>query len=103
MNGLVPEWSVWLLFGLSVVAVNLPFVNQRLFLVGPARQPKPSTWHLVEWLVYATVVTLAGRALETHVGQAAPLRWEFYAVWACVLLTLAFPGFVWRYLRRGAR
>ena len=58
---------------------------------------------MFELLVYAALVAVLGRALEAHVGQAAPQRWEFYAVWGCVFLTLAFPGFVWRYLRRGGR
>ena len=30
----------------------------------------------------------------------APQRWEFYAALGFLFLTLAFPGFVWRYLRR---
>jgi hypothetical protein len=103
MNGLVPAWAVISVLVVALVAANLPFVNQRLFLVGPARQPKPTFWHVLELLVYAVLVALLGRALESHVGQTAPQRWEFYAIWACVFLTLAFPGFVWRYLRRGAR
>jgi hypothetical protein len=46
------------------------------------------------------LVALLGRALEGHLGRVSPLRWEFVAVWLCVFLTLAFPGFVWRYLRK---
>ena len=103
MNGLVPAWAVISVLVVGLVAATLPFMNQRLFLVGPARQPKPTFWHVLELLVYAVLVALLGRVLETHVGQAAPQRWEFYAIWGCVFLTLAFPGFVWRYLRRGAR
>lgn len=103
MNGLVPAWAVLTLLAVAAVAANLPFANQRLFAVGPRRRPKPTGWHAVELLVYAALVAVLGRALEAHVGQAAPQRWEFYAVWACVFLTLAFPGFVWRYLRRGGR
>ncbi|MFZ5525453.1 MAG: DUF2818 family protein [Pseudomonadota bacterium] len=103
MNGLVPAWAVISVLVVALVAANLPFVNQRLFLVGPSRQPKPTFWHVLELLVYAVLVAVLGRALESHVGQAAPQRWEFYAIWGCVFLTLAFPGFVWRYLRRGAR
>lgn len=103
MNGLVPAWAVLGVLLAALVAANLPFVNQRIFLVGPRRQPKPTGWHVLELVVYAVLVALLGRALEAHVGQAAPQRWEFYAVWGCVFLTLAFPGFVWRYLRRGGR
>ncbi|RZL10339.1 MAG: DUF2818 family protein [Rubrivivax sp.] len=103
MNGLVPAWAVITVLLTAVVAANLPFLNQRLFLLGPARRPKPTVWHLLELLTYAILVAVLGRAMENQVGQAAPQRWEFYAIWACVFLTLSFPGFVWRYLRRGAR
>jgi Protein of unknown function (DUF2818) len=100
---LVPTWAICLLIGLALVAANLPFMNNRLLLLGPKRSPKPTYWHLLELVLYAALVWWAGRALETHLGQAAPLRWEFFAAWGCAFLTLAFPGFVWRFLRRGAR
>jgi hypothetical protein len=103
MNGLVPSWAVMCVLVAALVAANLPFINNRLFLLGPVRRPKPTLWHVIEWLVYAALVAAGGRWLEGHVSQTVPQRWEFYAIWACVMLTLAFPGFVWRYLRRGAR
>ena len=103
MNGLVPAWAVFTVMAAALVAANLPFLNQRLFLIGPLRRPKPTAWHVLELVVYAVLVALLGRTLESHVGQPAPQRWEFYAIWGCVFLTLAFPGFVWRYLRRGGR
>lgn len=103
MNGLVPAWSVWLLLGLTLLGANLPYLNQRLFAVGPLREPKSNGWHVAELLVYGLLVGLAGRALEAHVGQPSALRWEWFVIWATVFLTLGFPGFVWRYLRRGGR
>ena len=39
-----------------------------------------------------------GLALENHNGQIAPQGWEFYAVTGTMFVTLAFPGFVYRYL-----
>jgi hypothetical protein len=39
-----------------------------------------------------------GLALENHAGQIAPQGWEFYAVTGTMFTTLAFPGFVYRYL-----
>ena len=103
MNGLVPVWAVVVVLVVALLGANLPFVNDRLFLVGPSRRPKPTSWHLIELLSYSALVLVVGRLLEGHVGQRAPQRWEFYAIWVCVFLVLAFPGFVWRYLRRGAR
>ena len=46
---------------------------------------------------YALVVGL-GLLLEQSDGQIYPQGWEFYATTAALFLTLAFPGFVYRYL-----
>lgn len=100
MTGLVPGWAVSTVLLAALVAANLPFVNERLFVLGPRRSPKSAAWRLLELLVMALLVALLGRALEGSLGQTSPVRWEFVAVWLCVFLTLAFPGFVWRYLRR---
>lgn len=101
MTGLVPAWAVYVLLVAALVAANVPFLNERLFLLGPRQAPKAVAWRLLELLVYALAVAAAGRMLEGHLGQPSPLRWEFAAIWLCVFLTLAFPGFVWRYLRKG--
>jgi hypothetical protein len=102
MSGLVPAWAVYSLLVAALVAANLPFVNQRILVLGP-RLPQKAAWvRLLELLFWCGVVAAVGRGLEGHVGQVSAQRWEFYAVWACVFLTLASPGFVWRYLRRGA-
>ncbi len=101
MSGLVPSWAVYSLLLAALVAANLPFLNQRVLALGPRLQPKATWVRLLELVFWCAVVTAAGRLLEGHVGQVASQRWEFYAVWVCVFLTLASPGFVWRYLRRG--
>ena len=36
--------------------------------------------------------------LEQTMGQIALQAWEFYAVTATMFITLAFPGFIFRYL-----
>ena len=102
MGGLIPVWSVATVVLLAVLTANAPFLNNRLFLVGPRRLPKPLVWRLFELAVYAVIVTSIGRTLEGHLGQVSSQTWEFYAVGVLTFLTLAFPGFVWRYLRRGA-
>ena len=100
MTGLVPAWAVVTVLLAALIAANLPFVNERLFVFGPRREPKAVAWRVLELLVYGTLIALLGRALETHLGRASVVRWEFVTVWLCVFLTLAFPGFVWRYLRK---
>jgi hypothetical protein len=39
-----------------------------------------------------------GLLLENRAGQIAPQGWEFYAITGALFITLAFPGFVYRYL-----
>jgi hypothetical protein len=94
-----PTWPVWTVVVLAVLGANLPFLNERLMLVGPKRLPaKALGWRALELLLWYLVVGVVGLALEQHLGQNYPQRWEFYAVTAALFLTLAFPGFVYRYL-----
>jgi hypothetical protein len=76
----------------------MPFFNQRIMLLGPQRLSKPLLWRLMELVVLYFVVGGVGLALENHGGQVAPQGWEFYAVTGTMFVTLAFPGFVYRYL-----
>ena len=99
-TGLVPGWAVTLILLAALIAANLPFANERMFVVGPRRDPKAVAFRLLELAVYAALVGGLGRVIEMQLGQATSIRWEFVVVWCCVFLTLAFPGFVWRYLRR---
>ncbi len=93
--------EIWGLIALALLAVNLPFVNERLFVVGPRRAPKTIAWRLLELLVLGGLVLALGLWLEARIGQRHPQGWPFYAALGCLLLAFAFPGFVWRYLRRG--
>ena len=92
--------AAWLVIAFAVVAANLPFVNERLFIVGPRRLSKSFAWRLAELVVLYGLTIGVGLALEARLGQIQAQRWEFYAAMASLFLTLAFPGFVWRYLRR---
>jgi hypothetical protein len=92
--------SVWLVLLVALVAANLPFVNERVLLVGPRRAPKPLAWRLAELLLLAALTLGLGFALEARLGQRHAQNWEFYAAALCLFVTFAFPGFVWRYLRK---
>ncbi|HEY9109691.1 MAG TPA: DUF2818 family protein [Roseateles sp.] len=92
--------AVWLVLAAAVVAANLPYFNERLLLVGPRRAPKPVAWRLLELLLMAALTFALGSALEAGIGQRHPQGWQFYAAGVCLFITLGFPGFVWRYLRR---
>lgn len=95
---MAPNAAVWLVILAAVVAANLPFLTQRLFLGLRLGAGKSLAWRLLELLVYYLLVGTLGVLLERNAGRVAPQGWEFYAVTAALFVTLAFPGFVWRYL-----
>lgn len=98
MDSSFPSWLVILL---AVVAANLPFFNERLFGFIPLRKPAKSIWiRLVELAVLYGLVGASAYVLEARIGNVFPQRWEFYAITICLFLVLAFPGFVFRYLRK---
>lgn len=107
-NAVVKHWrldvtltlSTWLVILLAVAAANLPFVSQRLMGVLSMSRPKTLPIRLVELLACYLVAGGAGLALEQRAGRVAAQGWEFYAITGALFLTLAFPGFVWRYLMK---
>lgn len=95
------SFSVWLVLLVALTGANLPFVNNRwlaLWPRGASAAPKSLGVRLAELLVMYFVVGGIGLALEQSAGQIYSQGWEFYATTAALFLTLAFPGFVWRYL-----
>jgi len=92
--------SIWIVILAAFAAANLPFVNERLLGVVPLGGPKSLAVRLSELVVMYFAVGGLGLLLENHAGQIAPQGWEFYAVTGALFVTLAFPGFIWRYLRR---
>ena len=90
--------SVWLVIVVALLAANLPFANDRLLGVIALRQPKPLALRLAELVLMYFITGALGLLLEQRAGQIAPQRWEFYAITGALFITLAFPGFIWRYL-----
>lgn len=97
--------AIWLVILAALVAANLPFLSDRWLLVGArAANGKPFFARALEMLLLYFVVGALALLIEKRAGQIAPQGWEFYAVTAALFITLAFPGFVYRYLmRRGGR
>ena len=93
--------AVWLVLAAAVVAANLPYFSERVLIVGPRRAPKAVWWRLLELALMAVLVFGLCSMLEARLGQRHEQDWQFYAAGACLFITLGFPGFVWRYLRRG--
>lgn len=92
--------SAWLVILLAVLAANIPFFNERVFALVSLKAGKPLWMRLLELLVLYFLVLGAGWLLEARLGNVFAQTWEFYVVTACLFLVFAFPGFVWRYLRR---
>ncbi len=90
--------TVWLVILVAVLGANLPFLTRKLFLFVALAEPKTGWWRLVELVVFYFVVGGLGLLLENRAGQIAPQGWEFYATTAALFVTLAFPGFIYRYL-----
>ena len=82
---------------LALMLANAPFVFSRFLGFAANKQQKP-IWLILELLLAYGVFIGIGRAIEAHFGQNAPQAWQFYAVSFCLFLSMAFPGFVWRYL-----
>ena len=95
---MTPSNLAWGVILLALVTANLPFVSERLFLVKRLAAPKSLALRLGELLVWYAVVGGVALGLEQQIGQVAPQGWEFYVVTGALFLTLAFPGFVYRYL-----
>lgn len=89
---------VWLLSGLLLA--NWPFLSERLFLLFN-RELKSFALRLIELLVGYCLLLALGFGLESSIGRVQTQTWNFYAITFCVFLLMAYPGFVWRYLRRG--
>ena len=95
--------SIWFVIVLALAGANLPFLTQRLFGLVTLSVPKSLALRLLELLVFYFLVGGLGLLLEKRAGQIAPQGWEFYAVTGALFVTLAFPGFVWRYLVQRGR
>lgn len=90
--------AVWFVVLTALVGANLPFLNDRLLAVVPLKFPKNLGLRLLELVLCYFIVGGMALALEQRAGRIAPQNWEFYAITATLFLTLAFPGFVYRYL-----
>jgi hypothetical protein len=93
----------WLVIFVAVLLANLPFLTNNLFGVIPRRTPKPLWLRLAELAVFYLVVGLFARLLEGRIGSVFDQSKEFYMLTVPLFVTLAFPGFVLRYLSKRQR
>ncbi|WP_426190900.1 DUF2818 family protein [Massilia sp. DWR3-1-1] len=93
----------WLLIAVAVLLANLPFLTDNLFGVIPRRSPKPLWLRMVELALFYVLVGLLARLLEGRIGSVFAQSKEFYMLTVPLFVTLAFPGFVLRYLSKRSR
>lgn len=93
--------SSWLVVAIAIALANLPFFTEKLFGVIPLKGPLKSAWTRVfELLVLYFVTGAIAYALEARIGNVFTQVKEFYMITVPLFAVLAFPGFVWRYLRK---
>jgi hypothetical protein len=97
------SYSVALVLLAAFIGANLPFINERLIALIPRKAPKSLWIRVGELVIFYFLVGGLGLALEQSAGQIYPQGWEFYATTGALFLTLAFPGFVFRYLMKHKR
>ncbi|HEX9172838.1 MAG TPA: DUF2818 family protein [Telluria sp.] len=90
----------WLLIAVALVLANLPFFNESVFGVIPLGRDKPLWERVLELVVLYFVTGLLARLLEGRIGGVFAQSREFYMLTVPLFITLAFPGFVVRYLRK---
>jgi hypothetical protein len=90
--------AAFILLLLAIVLASLPFVTERLFLIWS--RPKSVWLRLGELLVYYAIFLGLGLGLEQYIGRRHPQEWQFFAITALMFLVLAYPSYVWRYLKR---
>lgn len=89
---------VWAVIVLAFCAANLPFLSERALGLVRLKRIKNLAWRLAELVLLYFLVGGIALAIEGYRGQIAPQGWEFYAITGALFITLAFPGFVYRYL-----
>jgi hypothetical protein len=92
----------YLVILLALLMANLPFVNDRLFVViALGVERRKSIWiRLLEMSVFYFMLGAFAYFLESLSGGRFTQNWEFYAISACMFIVLSFPGFVFKYLRK---
>lgn len=94
--------SSWLVIVVALLAASLPFFTERVFGLISLKFKKTTWLRLLELIVLYFAVGAMGFMLEANAGNRFEQRWEFFAITACLFIVLAFPGFVYRYLRKSS-
>jgi hypothetical protein len=90
--------TTWFLIIAAIIAANLPWLSERLFLVQELPRGKRAWQRFLEWFVLYVIVGGIALGLEYKTnGTVHQQDWEFYAVTLCLFLIFALPGFIYRH------
>lgn len=91
--------TIWFLVLTYLVLANLPWFNERLFLVIPLADGKKGPWwRVLEVTVYYFIALIAGVGFETQFsGDVYAQDWEFFVSTLSLFLTFAAPGVIYRH------
>lgn len=93
------DMTIWLLVLTYLILANLPWANERLFLVIKLTDGKKGAWwRVLEITVYYFVALMAGIVFETQfAGDVYQQDWEFFVTTLSLFLTFAVPGVIYRH------
>lgn len=99
--------AVLLLFIVTIIAANIPFLTDRIFLVLKSDSNKSFWLRFTEWFLLYLIVMAIAIGLETKLHGIAYAKvwefwnfsqnWEFYAITLCIFSVFALPGFLYHY------
>ena len=99
--------AVLILFVVTLVAANIPFISDKVLLVLEAKHEKKFWLRALEWfLMYLIVMAIAiGLEIKLHGNAYANVwevwnfstHWEFYSITLCLFVVFALPGFIYLY------
>lgn len=90
---------ITILIIIGIIAANLPWISERLFLVKDLGEQGKRPWmRFLEWFILYLIVGGIAIGLEIRAtGGSHAQDWEFYAVTLCLFLIFALPGFIYRH------
>lgn len=99
---------VWLVVVVFFILANLPWLNDRLFLVLKLKTIKGAWWRVLEVTVYYFIALFVATLIETqYSGDIYQQGWEFFVTTLSLFLVFAVPGVVyhhqWRPMQKNLR
>lgn len=91
--------SIWMLLLAWLVLANLPWINDRAFVVFKQKNNRKAGWlRFVEVVVLYFIGLFIAMALETqYTGEIYQQDWEFFVTTFCLFAVFAVPGMVYRH------